>query len=143
MESATTVDNCIDVLNMSEIYSLSTCRTQIRQFILNVFDFLSDTEQYNQLSHTQMASLLAENSLKVSYGSVFNLKSAEFNGFALSYYYLQYIMLLVASGRQSVVYSTVSSLQVNSEYQLYHDVLIQVNSEYNVPTVSLCPHTGE
>ena len=66
MESAITEENCVDMLNMAEIYSLQACRQHIRNFILNCFDAFSNTEHYYRLSATQMASLLAENGLRVN-----------------------------------------------------------------------------
>ena len=66
MESATNEDNCVDMLNLTEIYTLTTCYRQIRNFILHVFDVLSESEHYYQLTSAQMASLLAEDGLRVN-----------------------------------------------------------------------------
>ena len=62
---AITVDNCTDILNLAELYSLMPTREVGRNFILNNFELFSKSEQYEKLNCNQLASMLAENSLKV------------------------------------------------------------------------------
>ena len=65
MQSTITVENCVDVLNMSELYSLSACRSHVRDFILTEFEVLSSTDNFYRLSPVQMSSLLQENKLRI------------------------------------------------------------------------------
>ncbi len=65
MEKAITIDNCVDILNMSELYSLAACGTIARNFILENFEALADSPQYSKLTSGQLCQLLAENSLRV------------------------------------------------------------------------------
>lgn len=66
LEMAITVDNCVDILNLSELYTLATMCTRARQFILENFEVVADSEQYFKLTARQLASMLAENSLRVN-----------------------------------------------------------------------------
>ena len=62
---AITADNCTDVLNLAELYSLIPTRNIARNYILNNFEAFSKSEQFEKLNSDQLSSLLAENSLKV------------------------------------------------------------------------------
>lgn len=66
LDHAITVDNCVDILNITELYSLSKSQTKVRSFILKNFEKLSEYEEFFKLSCNQLSSLLAENSLGVS-----------------------------------------------------------------------------
>ena len=65
MEMALTVDNCVDILNLSELYSLSRSLNKARTFILHHFEMFCGTEQYARLTASQLASMLQENCLVV------------------------------------------------------------------------------
>ncbi len=65
MQMAITIDNCVDILNLTELYSLPNSRLSARKFILKHFETFSESEQYDKLNHDQLASMLGENSLKV------------------------------------------------------------------------------
>ena len=49
LELALTVENCIDILHMCELYSLDNSLKHCRHFILKNFELLADTGQYTQL----------------------------------------------------------------------------------------------
>lgn len=66
MKKALTIDNCVDMLHMSEVYYLAESLEATRKFVLQHFEQLAESEQYQRLTCAQLASLLAENSLKVS-----------------------------------------------------------------------------
>ena len=65
MHTATTVENCVDILNLAELYSLHDTRQKTRQYMLNHFETFAEASQYNKLNHNQLSSMLEENSLKV------------------------------------------------------------------------------
>jgi hypothetical protein len=66
LESSITVGNCVDILNLAELYSLTTLHLIGKKFILENFETVSDTEQYYTLLSSQLSSLLQENSLNVT-----------------------------------------------------------------------------
>ena len=63
---ALTVDNCVDILNLSELYTLKTSLDKARRFILLHFEMFCQTDQYMRLTSSQLASMLAENCLVVA-----------------------------------------------------------------------------
>ncbi|XP_074645691.1 kelch-like protein 9 [Tubulanus polymorphus] len=65
LESAITVENCIDILNLSELYTLKSTGEKAKNFILESFENLADNEQFDKLNSHQLGWLLQENSLKV------------------------------------------------------------------------------
>lgn len=65
IETAITIDNCVDILNLAELYSLDTTRRVALDFILAHFDDVARSKQYRILTHAQLCTLLAENSLQV------------------------------------------------------------------------------
>ena len=67
LDSAVTIENCVDVLNITELYALDDSLAAVRAFILRHFEDLADgaSDEYSKLSCAQLASLLAENSLRV------------------------------------------------------------------------------
>ena len=66
MEIAIQHDNCIDILNLTELYSLDEANVKARNYILKNFDYLCEEEQYFKFSHNQMLSLLRDNGLNVT-----------------------------------------------------------------------------
>ncbi|CAH1780031.1 unnamed protein product [Owenia fusiformis] len=66
MSYAITTENCVDLLNLAEIYSLSGIRAKARDYMLKNFEEFSKTEQYQRLNHIQLAAMLEENSLNVA-----------------------------------------------------------------------------
>ncbi|XP_046563463.1 kelch-like protein 26 [Haliotis rubra] len=65
LETVITVENCVDILNLSELYSLSSMRVKAQQYMLENFEIVAESEQYFKLAHLQLAAMLAENSLRV------------------------------------------------------------------------------
>lgn len=65
LEAAITIENCVDILNLTELYSLEHTREETRKFILERFEVFAESEHYYKLTSTQMASLLSENCLRV------------------------------------------------------------------------------
>ena len=65
MELAITADNCVDILNLTELYVLTESKNKARMYLLNHFESFAESPQYSKLNHTQLASLLDENKLKV------------------------------------------------------------------------------
>ena len=65
IDTAVTIDNCVDILNLTELYSLKAAKKRARGFILKNFEALSNTDQYQKLNSGQLSSLLEENSLKI------------------------------------------------------------------------------
>ncbi|XP_013408733.1 kelch-like protein 26 [Lingula anatina] len=66
LEMAITEENCVDILNLAELYSLLQMKEQAMLFILEHFESISTADQFNSLNHTQMAALLDRNHLKVT-----------------------------------------------------------------------------
>ncbi len=66
MELALTTENCVDILNLTELYVLKESKSKARAFILEHFETFAESSQYFKLNHKQLSSLLDENSLKVS-----------------------------------------------------------------------------
>lgn len=74
LEATITVDNCVDILNLAEMYSLISTHDIAREFMLENFELVADSDQYYKLNHIQMSSMLSENCLKVvSEYRLFNL----------------------------------------------------------------------
>ena len=71
MELAVTTDNCVDILNLAELYVLTDSRAKARTYILEHFESFAESPQYFKLNHSQLASLLDQNSLKVHFQSLF------------------------------------------------------------------------
>ena len=65
MDLAITTENCVDILNLTELYVLVDSKTKARTYVLEHFEMFAESPQYYKLNHSQLASLLAENSLKV------------------------------------------------------------------------------
>ncbi|KAK6184999.1 hypothetical protein SNE40_007331 [Patella caerulea] len=65
IETAITVENCVDILNLAEMYNLSTTYSKARQYMLDNFEILAVSEQYLKLTAAQLASMLEENCLCV------------------------------------------------------------------------------
>ena len=70
MELAITTDNCVDILNLAELYVLTDSRVKVRTYILEHFETFAESAQYFKLNHSQLASLLDQNSLKVGCNDV-------------------------------------------------------------------------
>ena len=70
MELAITTDNCVDILNLAELYVLTDSRVKARTYILEHFETFAESAQYFKLNHSQLASLLDQNSLKVGCNDV-------------------------------------------------------------------------
>ncbi|XP_048765786.1 kelch-like protein 26 [Ostrea edulis] len=66
LEASISVRNCVDILNIAELYSLVSLCQASRQFMLHNFEELAESEQYSMMNNVQLAQLLAENSLRVS-----------------------------------------------------------------------------
>ncbi|ESO98335.1 hypothetical protein LOTGIDRAFT_114310 [Lottia gigantea] len=65
IEIAITFENCVDVLNLAELYNLSATCMKARQYMLENFEIVAASEQYFKLTPIQLASMLAENKLCV------------------------------------------------------------------------------
>ena len=65
LETTITVDNCVDILNLAELYSLTTTYMKARLYMLENFETVANSDQYFKLTHLQLASMLAENCLNV------------------------------------------------------------------------------
>lgn len=65
MEVAITTENCVDILNLAELYVLADSKAKARAYVLDHFETFAESPQYFKLNHSQLASLLEENSLKV------------------------------------------------------------------------------
>lgn len=65
LDHAVTVENCVDILNITELYSLTKSQAKVRTFILKNFELIADCDEFFKLSCAQLASLLSENSLCV------------------------------------------------------------------------------
>ncbi|CAL1533269.1 unnamed protein product [Lymnaea stagnalis] len=65
LEMALTIYNCTDILNLAQMYSLSSTQTKALQYMMDNFEIVSSSEQFSKLMHTQLASMLSDNSLKV------------------------------------------------------------------------------
>jgi kelch-like protein 9/13 len=67
LNSTISLDNCVDVLNISELYSLCSCNSLARSFILSNFEKLAERrhDEFMKLTAIQLTSLLADNALNV------------------------------------------------------------------------------
>lgn len=61
----TTVDNCIDMMQLAELFSIKNVKTAVNRFILRNFDKLISTDQYKKLTFEQMRFYLQSNKLKL------------------------------------------------------------------------------
>jgi len=68
LNNSITPENCIDILNISELYSLDTCSVLARSFVLANFECLANqhTEEFMKLTASQLTSLLLDNALCVA-----------------------------------------------------------------------------
>lgn len=66
IESSITIDNCIDILNLSELYSLTSTHRVAQDYMLQNFELVAKSGQYHKLTHKQLSLLLAENGLQVA-----------------------------------------------------------------------------
>jgi len=68
LNNSITLENCVDVLNISELYSLDTCSVLARSFVLGNFESLADqhNDEFMKLSASQLISLLSDNALCVA-----------------------------------------------------------------------------
>lgn len=66
IEQVISVENCVDVLNMAELYSLHRTLEKIRQFILENFEAVAMNSQFFKLSTSQLEVLLSSDNLHVS-----------------------------------------------------------------------------
>ena len=60
-----TMDNCVDIFNISESFPTLTTHAKVRRFILGNFEKIAGYNAFYELSCSQLASLLDENSLCV------------------------------------------------------------------------------
>ncbi|XP_005092148.1 kelch-like protein 26 [Aplysia californica] len=65
LETALTVDNCTDILNLAQMYSLKSTQDKAMHYMMDNFEFVSSSQQFRKLTHTQMASMLMSNTLRV------------------------------------------------------------------------------
>ncbi|GFO30458.1 kelch-like protein 26 [Plakobranchus ocellatus] len=65
LEMALTTDNCTDILNLAQMYSLTSTQTKALQYMMDNFMTVSASEQFFKLTHTQLALMLRDNSLCV------------------------------------------------------------------------------
>jgi len=68
LNNSITLENCIDVLNISELYSLDTCSVLARSFVLANFENLADQhkDEFMKLTASQLTSLLSDSALCVA-----------------------------------------------------------------------------
>ena len=66
IESYITIDNCVDVINLAELYSLGGTNRNCQNFMLENFELVAKSGQYHKLTHTQLSQLLGENGLQVA-----------------------------------------------------------------------------
>jgi len=65
LETALTVFNCTDILNLAQMYALTPTQDKAMAFMMDNFEVVSTSEQFNKLTHSQLASMLMSNSLRV------------------------------------------------------------------------------
>ena len=65
IEKTISVDNCVDVLNTAEFYSLERCKHVAMDFVLNNFETVAASDQYNKFTAKQLSAFLADDNLKV------------------------------------------------------------------------------
>ena len=61
----TTVDNCIEMLNLADMFCIGTVRTAVNNFVLRNFDKLIQSEQYKKFTLDQMCFYLQSNKLRL------------------------------------------------------------------------------
>ena len=65
IENSVTPGNCVDILNLAELYSLTSTYKMAQKFILENFESVAESDQYFLLKHVQLRKMLEENSLCV------------------------------------------------------------------------------
>ena len=65
IEQVISIDNCVDILNMAELYSLQHTLDKIRVFILENFEAVASSSQFYKLTAVQLEVLLASDNLRV------------------------------------------------------------------------------
>lgn len=66
LETSISVRNCVDILNIAELYSLDPLHQAATRFMLHNFEELAESEQFPMLNSSQLSQLLAKNSLRVT-----------------------------------------------------------------------------
>lgn len=66
LETSISVRNCVDILNIAELYSLDPLHQAATRFMLHDFEELAESEQFPMLNSSQLSQLLAKNSLRVT-----------------------------------------------------------------------------
>ncbi|KAK2188925.1 hypothetical protein NP493_119g01051 [Ridgeia piscesae] len=98
LERVITVENCVSLLNIAEMFSLIRSSDKVYKFIVTHFDCLSQQGEFYNLSSTQLAELLSENDLEItSEYQIFELVQKWIN-FDLTQR-LQYLPLLMKNVR--------------------------------------------
>uniref|UniRef100_A0A0B7A627 BTB domain-containing protein n=2 Tax=Arion vulgaris TaxID=1028688 RepID=A0A0B7A627_9EUPU len=65
LEMALTIYNCTDILNLAQMYTLTSTQAKALQYMMDNFEIVSSSEQFSKLTHTQLATMLQDNSLRV------------------------------------------------------------------------------
>jgi len=66
IETSLTIENCVDVLNLAELYSLSSTYKKAQHFMLDQFEMMAKSGQYQKLNKRQLSQLLEDNGLQIS-----------------------------------------------------------------------------
>jgi len=68
LNSSITLENSVDILNISELYSLEICRVLSRSFVLANFESLAEqhVDEFMKLTTSQLSSLLSDDALCVA-----------------------------------------------------------------------------
>ncbi|WAR12865.1 KLH26-like protein [Mya arenaria] len=66
IESSLTIENCVDVLNLAELYSLHATYKKAQLFMLEQFEMMAKSGQYQKLNDRQLAQLLEDNRLQIA-----------------------------------------------------------------------------
>jgi hypothetical protein len=61
----TTVENCIEMMQLAELFSIGNVKNAVNRFILRNFDRLITNDQYKKLTFEQMKFFLQSNKLKL------------------------------------------------------------------------------
>ena len=65
-ETSINFENCVDIFSLADMYSLSSTYRVAKDFMLSNFKIVAKSSQYRNLTHTQLRTLLDENSLMVT-----------------------------------------------------------------------------
>ncbi|RUS88524.1 hypothetical protein EGW08_003700 [Elysia chlorotica] len=65
LEMALTTENCTDILNLAQMYSLTSTQSKALQYMMDNFMIVSASDQFFKLTHLQLALMLRDNSLCV------------------------------------------------------------------------------